>query len=319
MSLRQGLAMNASPVVLRLALAVVFLWAGLGKLTQTMPVTGDAAARLANMGVNLDRSAGQGSPARDPRNPAPESPIDPPESRATDAGSAMGLAMIPSFGTITLGQIEPARPSSQPTQDDPQDSPGNTPSGAQSGTTSKPSTQASSPLKTSADFPQTIEVRRVYGVALLLSKGAVRTGTKDDASPKPAIVPSAIVPSETSRVPVYLAWAAALTEVFAGAAVLVGLLTRFAGLALVFVMLTAIWLTTSGPAWQAGTARLGFIPGHDPFDGQAWTTPLMQLICLAMSLSVFLTGAGALSFDNMLFGGSAPAKPTKPAPKPEGK
>ena len=100
---------------------------------------------------------------------------------------------------------------------------------------------------------------------------------------------------------------------------LVGLLTRIAGLALAGTMLTAIWLTTSGPAWQAGTATLGSIPRHAAFDASAWSTPLWQLACLAMSLAVFFTGAGALSFDRMLFSAPGEGKPAKPAAKPEGK
>jgi uncharacterized membrane protein YphA (DoxX/SURF4 family) len=51
MPLRQALATNVAPLILRLALGVTFLWAGLGKFNAYDAVKGDQAARLANVGV----------------------------------------------------------------------------------------------------------------------------------------------------------------------------------------------------------------------------------------------------------------------------
>lgn len=42
---------SIAPLFLRLALAVTFLWAGFGKILETIPVKGHAAATLAGMGV----------------------------------------------------------------------------------------------------------------------------------------------------------------------------------------------------------------------------------------------------------------------------
>ncbi len=42
---------SIAPLFLRAALAVTFLWAGFGKILETMPVKGQAAATLAGMGI----------------------------------------------------------------------------------------------------------------------------------------------------------------------------------------------------------------------------------------------------------------------------
>src|SRR4051812_2087450 len=42
-----------APLILRICLGLIFIWAGLGKLMDTFPVKGQDAADLANMGVNM--------------------------------------------------------------------------------------------------------------------------------------------------------------------------------------------------------------------------------------------------------------------------
>ncbi|MFA6044529.1 MAG: DoxX family protein [Phycisphaerales bacterium] len=60
---------RVAPLLLRLALGLTFLWAGLGKFVATAPVSGDDAAILANMGLTLappvsaPAAATPGSPA----------------------------------------------------------------------------------------------------------------------------------------------------------------------------------------------------------------------------------------------------------------
>ncbi len=51
---RQGQSSNLAPLMLRLALGLTFLWAGLGKFNAYDDVKGEQAARLANVGA-LDR------------------------------------------------------------------------------------------------------------------------------------------------------------------------------------------------------------------------------------------------------------------------
>jgi uncharacterized membrane protein YphA (DoxX/SURF4 family) len=51
MEMRQRIALNFPPVLLRLLLATAFIWAGLGKIMSHTEVQGERAAILANMGV----------------------------------------------------------------------------------------------------------------------------------------------------------------------------------------------------------------------------------------------------------------------------
>jgi uncharacterized membrane protein YphA (DoxX/SURF4 family) len=51
METRERIALNFPPVLLRLMLALVFIWAGVGKMASQMDVKGEQAATLANMGV----------------------------------------------------------------------------------------------------------------------------------------------------------------------------------------------------------------------------------------------------------------------------
>jgi hypothetical protein len=65
MSIRHSLALNLTPLLLRLGLAVVFLWAGSSKLFYSDVVTGERAALLANLGA-ITPSKGTGLPVTPP-------------------------------------------------------------------------------------------------------------------------------------------------------------------------------------------------------------------------------------------------------------
>jgi uncharacterized membrane protein YphA (DoxX/SURF4 family) len=80
---RTRLALNTAPLVLRIMLGVVMLWAGLAKILDTAEVSGDRAATLANMGLfapppkppaapaNSGQPAGTHQMAPTPAAPAP--------------------------------------------------------------------------------------------------------------------------------------------------------------------------------------------------------------------------------------------------------
>jgi len=57
-------AHSVAPIFLRFALALTFLWAGWGKVLETMPVSGERAAVLASMGVLTESSLPSSSPAQ---------------------------------------------------------------------------------------------------------------------------------------------------------------------------------------------------------------------------------------------------------------
>ncbi|MGP1273625.1 MAG: DoxX family membrane protein [Phycisphaerales bacterium] len=140
------------------------------------------------------------------------------------------------------------------------------------------------------------EVRGVYRIALLIHASA---SPADGARP---LWPPALAQGSW---PVILAWAAAVSELVFGGAVLLGFFARLSALPLAGTMGVAMWLTQIGPAVQSGNAFLGVLPGG-VFDlgpgGYAYTMILWQFALLMASLSLLLTGPGAVSVDRMLFG-----------------
>ncbi|MBL8877271.1 MAG: DoxX family protein [Phycisphaerae bacterium] len=249
MTSREHMAVSIAPLFLRLVLSVTFIWAGLGKMLADMPVRGERAAVLANMGVRgLQRAAQPGSVA-----PAPKS-----EPAKTPASGP------PALVSVVLAQ--------------------------QSGPTAA--------SFTAADFPEEIRVARLYGLALMLHDSA----QPNDREGKPHGFPLSPSIVATGAWPVWLAWAAALTELIGGLLVLFGLFTRLAALSLAGVMMAAIWLTQIGPAVQSGSGTLGFLPPHAAFDVAAWQTLLWQFSLLGAALSLFFAGAGGLSMDRAISG-----------------
>ncbi|MBL8764975.1 MAG: DoxX family protein [Phycisphaerae bacterium] len=124
MPTRERLASGISPLFIRLALALTFIWAGLGKLFEDMEVKGQTAAMLANMGLSLPRAA-KPEPAKPPApvpspaaNPAPApvpTPTPPPPNPAPapkEPAPAPGPATPP-----------PAQPQPQPAPQTPPPAP----------------------------------------------------------------------------------------------------------------------------------------------------------------------------------------------------
>jgi uncharacterized membrane protein YphA (DoxX/SURF4 family) len=235
MPFRQSLAMTFAPLLLRLTLGLTFLWAGLGKFNAYDAITGEDAARLANVGA-LDL----------PRNPA--------------------------------------KPEGAPEADGP-----------------------SKLMYTAADFPQEVRARRMHtDVTLRLLKAAEPKELDQGRAPR-QIWPTAAGGSKA----VLLAWIVSVTDVAGGICVLMGLLTRLWALVLAGHMAAGLWLMVIGPAWQSGSAVLGFLPRHDPWDMTFWITPLWIFSLLCMGTALAFLGAGNLSLDRPLLGEAVrpPARP----------
>lgn len=259
MSSRDSMAVSFAPIFLRVALSVTFIWAGLAKMMADIPVSGESAAVLANMGVDgLQRSA-QSSPAPVPAKPAKKDGAlaDPTEPLIRHA------SMQNSAGTFTA-----------------------------------------------ADFPNPVRVASLYGIALALHDAA----QLNDREGKPHHFP--LMPSffATGKWPVWLAWAASLTELLAGLLVLFGLFTRLAAFSLACVMMVAMWLTQIGPAMQSGNSTLGFLPPHAAFDMMAWQTLLWQLALACAAWNLVFAGPGGLSMDRAIAGRPVVNKPKPAAP-----
>ncbi len=94
--------------------------------------------------------------------------------------------------------------------------------------------------------------------------------------------------------PAFMAYVAAYTEFFGGIAVIAGLLTRLAGLGISCVMIVAIW-KVHGPNGL-------FLNGMcEPGKGHGYE---FAMALLAMALCLVFTGAGKISLDGFIRGGS---------------
>lgn len=287
---RDQLALTLPTLILRLVLALTFLWAGTGKLVGHTNVTGDGAARLANMGVTLVPAP---IIADDPEpTPEPSLPDEPPRA-------------LPESPTQPTDQPED-QPAEQP-DDQPEETPAADPEDDTNEIVLDPRSRAditrvqstTSAPKVASDFPDPMSTPRVNAIALLLDKSAEPSLTPDSRPLEP-LVPAFV---GQGRTPVYLAWCAAITECLAGTLLLLGLLTRLGALSAVFVMGVAIWTTTIGPAAMGHTdAFLGFIPAaEDPWNPASYANALWQLAVAAMALAVLLLGPGPLSLDRLIF------------------
>ncbi len=268
---------SLAPLLLRLALGVTFLWAGMGKLFAEFEVSGARAARLANWGA-LERAPST-PPEVTPPTVVPPGGVPAPSGTTPDARPVPREPLPPA--EPGSGRIRPVFASTD---------------------------------YTAADFPSPVRTRRVNGIALMLHQAANPPPREDGSTPM-ALWPAF---AAGGRMPVYLAWAVAITELAGGGMLLLGLLTRLAALGIGGTMLGAMWLTEIGPAMQSGKAVLGVLPSRPDLYSVAlapdgYVTLLWQFALLACALAIVLLGSGALSLDNAMR--SAPPAP-KPAPKP---
>jgi len=112
-----------------------------------------------------------------------------------------------------------------------------------------------------------VQARKLYGVAITLRRAGLTQYEKA------------------------LAWGTALTELVGGALILIGLFSRIWGLGLALVMAVAFY-TTVWPDFSADT--YGYI-------GDQYHYFFSIVGRFVLAFSVFLTGAGAISADRLLF------------------
>lgn len=314
---------NIAPIFLRLGLGLTFLWAGWAKVFHTVPVQGEQAAILANLGVIEPGSPGV-TPAPNtlpvPADPVPASPkVTPPEPPTAPP------AATPPAPTPAPAATPDPKPADAPASD-PGDgppparelAPTTTPDAAPT-TDSKPTKGPSELIQvqplasviqvslnlptityTASDFPEPRNVRQLYMIVFGITDAAAPKADDTGKTPMP-LLPAAV---NQGRWPVYLAWAAALSELVGGTFLLLGFLGRLSGFMIAGVMATAMWLTQIGPAIQAGNARFGFLPAHGFWDTNAagvphYMTPLWILMLLCASMAVVVLGSGALSIDSL--------------------
>lgn len=277
MRFRDSLAINISPIFLRLVLGVTFFWAGYGKVFVSSPYTPEQIATLQTGVFQIETTTPDDDAAGQTPQGAgtPEEPIpDPNDSDADDdidtsARAPEGFLGEESFRVITV-------------QDDAEQ------------------LDAETIDEDDAAGDGSVKKRNLYRVALLIHETKLLPGFLSEG-----------------QWPVRLAWLAALTELLGGAFALLGFLTRLSAAGLAGTMAVALWMTSIGPVVVYGAPSfLGFLPAVDMNDPTAWMTWLWQFALLGASLSLLFGGPGALSLDRALIG-RREAKNAKPTAKPK--
>ena len=339
-----------APLLLRIALGITFVWAGLGKLVPLVEYKGQDAAILANLGTGVAPThpvKPTGTPVEAPTLappstlPLPDSPPankanTPPKSKPTtrqprQSPDTAYTSVSPTLASLSTADLpaaaDTARAKTHSTSakaKSQSSAPGTsqTPAANQPivppPIVTPPKTPAADTLPpggkyTAADFPEPARARRAYQLSVMMVKAAYPQPSVGTPNPKaywPAIF-------ATSPWVVWLAFGAAVTELFAGVLLLVGFLTRLSSLMLVGVMLTAMWLTQIGPAISIGQTSFGILPDKTWWDPQLWTPFFWQLLIIASGVALACTGAGALSVDRALavIGSGGPKSEQDPSPK----
>lgn len=300
MTFRHSLAINISPLLLRLLLAVTFIWAGLGKiLVDDLTVSRENAPELVDMGAVAQSTV---------EHLLPPGYVPQNERQAPDADQDANDTGDPDDDADHTDADQPSDPT-PPANDTPNDNDGDNDGDDDFFDEPPPSASADLPYRIinarqdSSTEPLTL--KRLYGIALILRSATEQNPYPVDSDHAGELM-DPIMPEFAGQgsTPKLLAWAVALTEIFAGGFLLLGFLTRLSALALAIVMGTALWLTVIGPAIQTGATHLGFLPDHDPWDMAAWAGPLWQLALMTVSCAVFFSGPGGASLDRLLFGPS---------------
>tara|TARA_R110002072_G_scaffold42064_9_gene117761 strand:- start:39657 stop:40691 length:1035 start_codon:yes stop_codon:yes gene_type:complete len=301
MRLRDQVALTLPSLLLRLVLGITFVYAGTGKIMGTASVTGDDAARLANIGI---------MPTLPVEVPA-EQPEDPDAAPVIEAPTEPDLQVDPQTEEQAedivdeiKALIENSTPETTPSPEEtPADVPEELPAPSALNTNNTQyvlsTVQHTGTVYAGSDFPDAMEVKQVYGISLMISR-ASDPGLTADSTPITPIMPAMFASKPWPKI---MAWSVAITEIAAGAFLLLGFLTRLSAMSLAIVMLVAMWMTQFGPAMMRSTdAILGFIPRAD----NLWASPqyqtmLWQLALVAMCAALFFLGAGAVSVDRLLF------------------
>jgi len=304
-------ALSFSPILLRLALGLTFLWAGAGKLFLTTDLGPAQAATLAEIRAGA-------APA------APETDAEPSQEDAAPAEalpeSRQGAARNSNLRSLTDRPADDAEETNPPsgaaeegadTDDEP----------------NRPDPRAQ--LAPASGFAP--------GYSLVLAQDQApeqepdqEEAAPDDAAPEDSASTNEVTTSErmlvhvaltihaavhpekgSPRLPAFmarnaiaLAWAVALIEFLGGVCMILGLLARLWALGLTGVMAGVVWITHVGPASLGGMDQtfLGFLPPVWPFNPEAGMAFFWTLGLLLTAFATVFLGAGALSLDRLLFG-----------------
>lgn len=273
MRFRDSLALHTCPLLLRVALGVTFLWAGLPKF-EVVEFTGENAAALIELGIGRQVSpGGTGNSAPAQAAPPTATPTQPgaETAEAEDAGSGDGEA-------TPIQEGEGDRPVS-----DSQDHEAPSREGEQAGRDQEETAGKTTAVSETAD--QVVKARLGESIAIGLHKAG---------HPYPWL----------------FAWTAMLTEAVGGALLIVGLFSRVWGLGLAIAMAYAFVLTSLPAIRQqmdpAATNQIfAFVSGFKALEFEAQMAAFYQFILFVVSWCIFIGGPGAASLDRLIFRGSS--------------
>ncbi len=276
---------------------------------------GEEGAIPAEDAENDSAPGGDGESVEDGSEPSPPSPVEEAGGERlagsgwvgwwSDSSAALGRTFVtrPASYQADAERAAPARSLSEqaaPAGDAAADDAASAAAGSNASGGAGGGSQGAATTYTADQFESPLTVKRYHGLVLLMHSRA---------NPGPGVqgVPASI--GNDGTILKWLSITAAITELIAAVLLLVGLLTRLWALAICGVMLTAIWLTSVSPNIGEASAYLGFLPDAH-FDDPSKTTSaglntfFFQLTTLGCAFTVLLIGAGGLSLDRLIFGGS---------------
>ncbi|MCZ6734419.1 MAG: DoxX family protein [Planctomycetota bacterium] len=263
MSFSQNAATNIVPLLGRLVLAAAFIPAGFHKVWEDDTFTGEAAQTLLDLGIG--------------------------ELVAADEQvSSAGRIVLASYQDAETGRL---RSQTQPATTQDEEAKEDEPAQPEEDATGEPALEEEVPVE---DL-QPVEELDVQPQP----PSPPEIEPEVEQAPGPEVTAKSLhhitvmlVDSGLDWKPGLMAWAGVLTELFGGALILIGLLSRLWGLGLAVVMGCAFYLTT----WVAiGEHGWFSLPVSD------FNAMFTQLGLFVLAFGVLLTGPGAVSFDRALF------------------
>lgn len=263
-------ALSFTPILIRVALGVTFLWAGSGKLFTSVELSPEQEATLKATVVVPAAVTPETVPSATPAEVLPETetptpPASPRLRSLTDPGADAG-ATLPTGYRLTLVQ------DTAPEGTGPEDAEEATPEASEASATTH---------------------RRALVYVALSIHDAVRP-TK--GSPR--------LPAFFADQAMTLAWAVAIIEFLGGICLLLGFMTRLWAVALTGVASGIVWISEIGPAAMGALDRTSFgvLPPVWPFDPSSAMHFFWTIGLLLSAIAMIFLGAGALSVDRLLFG-----------------
>ena len=259
MSFSQNAATNIVPLLGRFVLAAAFIPAGFHKVWEDDTFTGKAAQTLLDLGIGKLVAA-------------------------DEQVRSAGRIVLASYQDVETGRL---RSRTQPATTQDEEATADEPAQPQADTTAEPALE------------EEVPVEDLQPVEDLDAQPQPPSPPEVEQAPGPQVtakrlhhITVMLVDGGLDWKPGLMAWAGALTELFGGALILIGLLSRLWGLGLAVVMGCAFYLTT----WVAIGEHGWFSLPVSQFNAM-----FTQLGLFVLAFGVLLTGPGAVSFDRALF------------------